>query len=733
MLTLLVTLLAVSTVLAQDVATVVDHADPETALRTGLDEVASLVVDEEYAAAVARLDELLEQHASESYALLYRPRIEELARDARFLEGYVTPEPNELVSGELATYNPRSGKLRIRYTLETLQDFFSSTEQRSLGEGEVPDREDLLMLPAVFSRKYTVTVRGEEYRPHRPPFLVVVVEGGAFETYAVQLGRPGRDPVEASISLLWDPLTRIDRAHPPKLTREPFELEVEVNERAITASLDGERVLRGEKPTRELGRVGFLGLDESVTEIEIEGHVHRSWIRGLEDAHFHEALERAEEEEPLELPEPLRMSREAVEEDDFDLFTMLPGEDRPAQVDLLRIAGERAESDSREAALDYIGNLDPGETTEAFREYARFLVELESGEPKAARDHLERVVELDESYLPGWNMLANLTLFLEGFAARSGVYDSMLEANPDDERCYAIAAQSRLGGSGPGSAEAVLRRGIEAGLYGPRMDVANAMRLKVGAGPTWRERFEYRSARFHVVSDIDKRTCVEAAEILETALGHYTATLAPIPRDGKGRSPVFVFSGHSGYLRYTRDTTLVESENTLGVYYPALEQLLIWNTPDREEMLATIRHEGFHQYLDRVAGDEAPRWLQEGLAVYWEEADFTKTRSDQDVPPEQLLTELKFARPWFLPWQERIDPLRSLGGFDRRAYVQSWALIHFLMNDGSDTRNRLRLLIAELGDGRPAIEAQEAAFGDLDAEDFQARFDAYVADLIEGR
>ena len=55
----------------------------------------------------------------------------------------------------------------------------------------------------------------------------------------------------------------------------------------------------------------------------------------------------------------------------------------------------------------------------------------------------------------------------------------------------------------------------------------------------------------------------------------------------------------------------------MGLYSPALKQLLIWNQPNRKKMLETVRHEGFHQYLDGVMSDPPP-WLNEGLAMYYE-------------------------------------------------------------------------------------------------------------------
>ena len=57
--------------------------------------------------------------------------------------------------------------------------------------------------------------------------------------------------------------------------------------------------------------------------------------------------------------------------------------------------------------------------------------------------------------------------------------------------------------------------------------------------------------------------------------------------------------------------------HTKGLYSPSLKQLLVRNLSDQQDMLETVRHEGFHQYLDRFL-DNPPVWFNEGMAEYYE-------------------------------------------------------------------------------------------------------------------
>src|SRR5207244_794274 len=140
---------------------------------------------------------------------------------------------------------------------------------------------------------------------------------------------------------------------------------------------------------------------------------------------------------------------------------------------------------------------------------------------------------------------------------------------------------------------------------------------------------------------------------------------------------VCLFSGQEGYTNYIAGLG-VHVENTLGVYFPDLKQLLIWNQPQRERMFETIRHEGFHQYFDRITHN-APRWLNEGLAKYFQVSELVNGRWKDGIVPGEHLRALSEGALVPLSTFLRMDATT----FYSRAslhYAEAWAFVHFLQN-----------------------------------------------------
>ncbi|MFH2000568.1 MAG: DUF1570 domain-containing protein, partial [Planctomycetota bacterium] len=179
-------------------------------------------------------------------------------------------------------------------------------------------------------------------------------------------------------------------------------------------------------------------------------------------------------------------------------------------------------------------------------------------------------------------------------------------------------------------------------------------------------------------SDIDENLCREAARLLEESFTSYLVHLEKIGDIEKKKFPVYLFSGQAGYLMYLRDLTILDNIQSLGCYVPALRQLMIWNTPDRESMLRTIRHEGFHQYMHRLS-EEPPIWLNEGLAEYYEIAE--RVGGDWKLGkthPDHVHT-LAVRKQERIPLKEFLHC--SASDFRKKTslyYAQSWAFIHFL-------------------------------------------------------
>ena len=167
-------------------------------------------------------------------------------------------------------------------------------------------------------------------------------------------------------------------------------------------------------------------------------------------------------------------------------------------------------------------------------------------------------------------------------------------------------------------------------------------------------------------------------------------------------------------------------ENTAGVYTQTLRQLVIWNLPDREDMFRTIRHEGFHQYFDRLVED-SPRWLNEGLAEYYENTQVSGGRSREDLPHPTHLPILKTKRPE--DWKAFV--FAGPGAFYRHpnAYSYAWQLVHYLLHTTRENHDRFDLLIDRLVEGKSAEEALQEAFEGIDWRTFPYAMRAHAEAL----
>jgi len=97
---------------------------------------------------------------------------------------------------------------------------------------------------------------------------------------------------------------------------------------------------------------------------------------------------------------------------------------------------------------------------------------------------------------------------------------------------------------------------------------------------------------------------------------------------------------------------------------------------------STLQHEGFHQFLDKAVGGDVPVWVNEGLAVYFEEAIFTGDGMVSGIVPQRRLERLRT-----LMRDDRVRPLAEMMLLERNVwnhalsadnYLQAWSMAHFL-------------------------------------------------------
>ena len=137
-----------------------------------------------------KLASLLEKHRDAEYARRERVRITELAKQCAFHLSFPRPKPEEVVSGELLTYNAATGRIRIRYQPTTLDDFLVSSR--------TPLSTGTYVHPLIFDGNHSITVKGQRYPRSGASFVVCATEDLA---YRVVMG--ARVKIERRAALRW--------------------------------------------------------------------------------------------------------------------------------------------------------------------------------------------------------------------------------------------------------------------------------------------------------------------------------------------------------------------------------------------------------------------------------------------------------------------------------------------------------------------------------------------------
>jgi len=155
---------------------------------------------------------------------------------------------------------------------------------------------------------------------------------------------------------------------------------------------------------------------------------------------------------------------------------------------------------------------------------------------------------------------------------------------------------------------------------------------------------------------------------------------------------------------------------------------------ENARLWTTLAHEGFHQFLGHEIGVQAPVWLNEGLAQYFENSEVRGGRLQTGlVNPTKLLAAQNLIRAGTAP------SLLELMEMDRAAfyanadvtYPMSWAAIHYLFNgEGATYRNSVfRRYLQDLKFGKDEFTSFQRRFG-RDSRQWQRDFERYILRLL---
>lgn len=713
-------------------AALLAFAGDEAAFVAGLAEARTLLDKRDFGKAEAKVRELVVAHEKQSYVWLHLPEIVDVIETSSFSKSYVEPDPKTLVSGELLSWSKSGANLKVRYTPKLLRDF-----QRVGGQGD----QSIWLHPVAFSGAYTIEIRGPWYPMGLRTAIVPTIlfcmderDGQAAAFGFSEFAHDGRSYfANAHLRVRRDGEWQDDtnQVAPPCAGGHAFDLKVKVEDTRVTVTSGGKPLFDGKKRSTVYGKFGFGGFTH-FDELIVSGRAHPGWLQGKLDEHYQQQWEWHAKHWRKESPLPDWLELESIRKErgfSFDLAE-LPVAVEPDVVHAIEQAFATKPGEIQKS-FDALERLTPQQVPDDSRAWLSALLFYRGRQLSAALTECDRVVGASPAFTPAQHLRARLLSELDRYAESLAALRGLATAVPDDDRVVLDLAEAEFSAGNLDAVARLLRERAERGRYNRELDELNALASRAANGPGWSKPLEVKTAHYVVASDIDRKTCVEAAEMLENSLARFQARLGPLPKERVNPFRVYLFSGFAGYRRYVRDALDSGAENTAGMYHMGLEQLLIWNQPDHEAMLRTVRHEGLHQFVDQNIG-ELPRWLNEGLAELYENAEFTRGPSRELLTHPEHLIVLRSDDVKLVPFAEfvRQDAAQFMSD-PELSYAEAWALVHFLMTSSVERKALVDGLLDRARAGEHPADAVEHTFAGVDFARLEREFVEHVAALTE--
>jgi len=245
---------------------------------------------------------------------------------------------------------------------------------------------------------------------------------------------------------------------------------------------------------------------------------------------------------------------------------------------------------------------------------------------------------------------------------------------------------------------------------------------------------------YRIHTDIEQKFAEDLAQRLDAMYDEYARRLAEFsPSDTEQPFEVYLFRRQSDYNTFTQN----RAPNTGGVFLPQRKMLAAYyEGQGRDALRRTLQHEAFHQFAFSYISPDLPPWLNEGLAVLFEEGIWTGSSFELgEIPPRRVrqlradqagkrLTQFReFMSMDIDRWNRQLAREPSLAAAQ---YNQAWAMVHFLVFSSEDGKPKYRKrfidMLKLIHDGSDVQSAFAQALS-KNVEGFQTRFAEFIATL----
>jgi len=245
-----------------------------------------------------------------------------------------------------------------------------------------------------------------------------------------------------------------------------------------------------------------------------------------------------------------------------------------------------------------------------------------------------------------------------------------------------------------------------------------------GATATYSGQIRTLNSRYYQIqTDLSDWAAKQVGEHLDAVSAAYAARFSKFPVRNNSLAPLYLFASRQDYLAFLQERG-INGDNTGGMYFRSGERsgLVGWvENKNREKVLSVLRHEAFHQFTYERLGLRLPKWLNEGLATYFEDGIVGRNEIVTGLVSAQRLHKVQqdirsnncipFEQLWNAQSSEWSQVVREDRQTASAIYNQSWAIVQFLIH-GADGKyvGAFENYFQRIGQGEAPAAAFRSAF-----------------------
>ncbi len=249
-------------------------------------------------------------------------------------------------------------------------------------------------------------------------------------------------------------------------------------------------------------------------------------------------------------------------------------------------------------------------------------------------------------------------------------------------------------------------------------------------GPNWDNVWIQEEKHYRIRTNVSENFAQGAARHAGLILRLYRSSFPKI-KTPQRKYEILIHANRFDYLNAGGP------HGSYGYYDPLFRQLHLYHIADEAEVLQTLYHECFHQFLHQYT-EHAPIWFNEGVAEYFSPTLYTQRNGKERMrilPSQGRLTDAKALIDLNQQVSLRRLMLLSQSEFYERTkvdffYAQAWSIVYFCL-EGENKKYRWTIsqYFNEIHKGTSQSDAYEKTFAKLPLDVFENEWKVFILGL----